>query len=1058
MPRKGFCHHLARPTAEMTRLLQVMMPLFLASALIFIIATMISTTPTLAQAVLKGEQNLLNLLNSESSSRRDFSAHHRRRISLEDLNLLNNKRSLMREDGSSVLNFFEQNPFISETNAWIHEFQSSSPNKRSTTTTASDNDIHVLVTFKTNQDSRQYEKILSTPMGENTFTSRVNVQQLKRLIEDENVKVVEHFDPMFKFVESQFTPENTWAKNIQRFFVDPNAKFRHADTNFKLSAEPFIRRPSENWQFSYTDRNGEEFVVLRILTEERSALNGYLQNLKEFSRGSIQFLNNVGNRFMMSVKKSDALAVTYEISKRSEVFWVELAPKNELHNYWARGITQSGLPESQPVTYRGLTGKNQIVTVGDSGLDGNSCFFHDSDHEVPYVNTTSSLSVSSHRKIASYWGLMDTISEDNAHGTHVAGTIVSQSTTDALSQHNGIAPDAKVAFTDIGCSDPKGCSCHGVEKGCYCDGRYDKKCPASDRAVYPPNSLSEDYFPFAYKLGSRIHTNSWGGGAGILGYSIDTADIDKYVWEHKDMLILFSAGNSGDAMGYSSISTQAEAKNILSVGASMNPLATFQYVTDKLLDMNAYAQNYAKQLLSILDCPAENQNSSSTCSGFNSDFLETCQFLRNFKTEADCCNTTGKYCSNSGCGCAFYGLGSLCCRKCRSDRMKTSYSNTVYNKENIAYFSSRGPTSDGRIKPDIVAPGYFIVSARSHNTLSTPMTCSESSQDVSQAVLQMGGTSMSCPLTAANAALVRQYYTEGWYYDGKNNTSKGFKPSAALMKATIINSGVPLLGYLDLSGFLLPINDASSNPEFRLQAKYIEGFGRIQLDRVLMFDNSTRKLLIGRKENIKTSSSVKDEFGDPVISSEEESHTYCIAPKVSGTMNDVKITLTWTDYPSNPARGRHLVNNIDLGCKIDRDVYFGNSNTSNTFDRDNVNNVEQLVFNNVQSRIVVNIAASYIYKAQSYALVVSGENIKFDECGESDYFEYSARGKSSSNGLATGIKIFGFDLALVMLAVVLLLVIIAAASVTTCVFAVIWVRKKNSQTSFARLEDENNRL
>ena len=334
---------------------------------------------------------------------------------------------------------------------------------------------------------------------------------------------MEYFDPMFKFVESQFSSssEHAWAKNIQRFFVDPNAKFKQVEKEFKLSAEPFIRRPSENWQFTYTERNGEEYVVLRVLTEERSAsnLNGYLQDLKKFSRGSIQYLNNVGDRIMISVKKRDALAVTYEISKRSEVFWVEVAPKNELHNYWAKGITQSGLPDVQPVTYRGLTGKDQIVTVGDSGLDGNSCFFYDSDHAVPYVNSTSSLSVSSHRKIASYWGLIDTISEDNAHGTHVAGTIVSQSLDDSLSQHNGIAPDAKVAFTDIGCSDPKGCSCHGVEKGCYCDGGYNKKCPPSDRSVYPPNSLSEDYFPFAYKLGSRIHTNSWGGGAGILGKS-----------------------------------------------------------------------------------------------------------------------------------------------------------------------------------------------------------------------------------------------------------------------------------------------------------------------------------------------------------------------------------------------------------------------------------------------------------------------------------------------------------------------------------------------------------
>ncbi|MGC8869312.1 MAG: S8 family serine peptidase, partial [Sulfurihydrogenibium sp.] len=34
----------------------------------------------------------------------------------------------------------------------------------------------------------------------------------------------------------------------------------------------------------------------------------------------------------------------------------------------------------------------------------------------------------------------------------------------------------------------------------------------------------------------------------------------------------------------------------------------------------------------------------------------------------------------------------------------------------IAYFSSRGPTRDGRIKPDITAPGYFVLSAWSGST------------------------------------------------------------------------------------------------------------------------------------------------------------------------------------------------------------------------------------------------------------------------------------------------------------------------------------------------------
>jgi hypothetical protein len=37
----------------------------------------------------------------------------------------------------------------------------------------------------------------------------------------------------------------------------------------------------------------------------------------------------------------------------------------------------------------------------------------------------------------------------------------------------------------------------------------------------------------------------------------------------------------------------------------------------------------------------------------------------------------------------------------------------------VAYFSSQGPTADGRIKPDIVAPGYRLLSAWAGMSCST---------------------------------------------------------------------------------------------------------------------------------------------------------------------------------------------------------------------------------------------------------------------------------------------------------------------------------------------------
>lgn len=56
----------------------------------------------------------------------------------------------------------------------------------------------------------------------------------------------------------------------------------------------------------------------------------------------------------------------------------------------------------------------------------------------------------------------------------------------------------------------------------------------------------------------------------------------------------------------------------------------------------------------------------------------------------------------------------------------------------IAFFSSRGPTRDGRVKPDITAPGYFVVSALSGTS----------------GYIQKAGTSMSSPVVTGIIALI----------------------------------------------------------------------------------------------------------------------------------------------------------------------------------------------------------------------------------------------------------------------------------------------------------------
>lgn len=73
------------------------------------------------------------------------------------------------------------------------------------------------------------------------------------------------------------------------------------------------------------------------------------------------------------------------------------------------------------------------------------------------------------------------------------------------------------------------------------------------------------------------------------------------------------------------------------------------------------------------------------------------------------------------------------------------------DEKGIANFSSQGPTRDGRLKPDIVAPGEYIASC-----LSGQVSQPEQSDLVNPLFIIRAGTSMSCPFVAGLCALLLQ--------------------------------------------------------------------------------------------------------------------------------------------------------------------------------------------------------------------------------------------------------------------------------------------------------------
>ncbi|MBP5788294.1 MAG: S8 family serine peptidase, partial [Kiritimatiellae bacterium] len=121
-----------------------------------------------------------------------------------------------------------------------------------------------------------------------------------------------------------------------------------------------------------------------------------------------------------------------------------------------------------------------------------------------------------------------------------------------------------------------------------------------------------------------------------------------------------------------------------------------------------------------------------------------------------------------------YGWGSAWSSDYPTDPIKSDKISQTSTPQGLAAFSGRGPTKDGRFKPDIVAPGTDVISVRSRMAQDDGWGIYTSNTNY----LYEGGTSMATPLTSGALALVRQ-----WLVDRKGIN----EPMAALMKALLIN-------------------------------------------------------------------------------------------------------------------------------------------------------------------------------------------------------------------------------------------------------------------------------
>ena len=168
--------------------------------------------------------------------------------------------------------------------------------------------------------------------------------------------------------------------------------------------------------------------------------------------------------------------------------------------------------------------------------------------------------------------------------------------------------------------------------------------------------------------------------------------------------------------------------------------------------------------------------------------------------------------------------------------------------------------------------------------------------DKQAAVVAMSGSSVATAVMAGAAALVRQYFTEGWFPSGKKTPAAAINPSAALIKAALMLS----------SGSLA--DDASNSPTPNPVPDYKQGFGRPSLLRVLDFADRPSV----------TRTWYKDEKVGLTLEDWVHSYEFLVDPSKGPAT--ITALLAYTDPPGASGSAEPLVNDLDLNVTDGRSI------------------------------------------------------------------------------------------------------------------------------------------
>ena len=256
--------------------------------------------------------------------------------------------------------------------------------------------------------------------------------------------------------------------------------------------------------------------------------------------------------------------------------------------------------------------------------------------------------------------------------------------------------------------------------------------------------------------------------------------------------------------------------------------------------------------------------------------------------------------------------------------------------QGLAAFSGRGPTEDGRFKPDIVAPGTDIISVRSR------VAQDDGWGNYNTHYLYEGGTSMATPLVSGAITLIRQ-----WLVDRQGIA----EPPAALMKALLINGARDMTPGQYGTGF---------TQEITARPDRSQGFGHVNLYNAL--EPGDGNFLV---------------FATNKFTTTGANYTTNIAVGQANAGKYV-LTLAWQDYPGTSGASKALVNDLDLTVTSPSGtVYYPN----NYGTLDHTNNVELIEF-------TFSDLLSAGYPAPTYTIAAAVSSGEYDFDGDTGYLYF----------------------------------------------------------------------